>query len=132
TLVPGWTGAPPSCAGQCPFQMSKVVRPRSIASMRPYTDVMNSPVSSSPNGACQPPRSNPPRRSSSGPPGPWYTPSRVTNSVAVSFMGVLPRPSVRSADIVLDGLDPRLAATDRQGLLSRGTLLGAALLPSTL
>src|SRR2546426_12708703 len=46
--------------------------------------------SSSACAAVQPPRSNPPRRSSSGPPGPWYTPSRVTIIDAVSFMVIAP------------------------------------------
>jgi len=46
--------------------------------------------SSSPNAAVQPPRSNPLRRSSSGPPGPWYTPSRLSIIEATSFMVVAP------------------------------------------
>ena len=41
-------------------------------------------------GRGPPPRSNPPRRSSSGPPGPWYTPSTVSIIVAVSFMVIAP------------------------------------------
>src|SRR3954451_23866586 len=76
--------------------MPNVVRPRSIASMPAYTAVMNSPDSSSPYGACQPPRSKPKRRSSSGPPPPWYTPSRDTNTIAVNFM--TPRLSGRGVD----------------------------------
>src|SRR5881628_3640454 len=49
---------------------------------------MNWPSSSSPYGDCQPPRSNPNRRSSSGPPPPWYTPSKLTKTIAVNFMAL--------------------------------------------
>src|SRR5439155_10209284 len=40
------------------------------------------------SGICHPPRSNPPRRSSPGPPSPCMTPSSDTDSVTVSFMVV--------------------------------------------
>src|SRR5918994_2409875 len=42
------------------------------------------------SGATHPPRSNPPRRSSSGPPSPCITPSTVTIVVVVSFMIAVP------------------------------------------
>src|SRR5450755_1413479 len=50
---------------------------------------MNAPSSESkrPGGRCQPPRSNPPLRSSSGPPSPCITPSTETFVMVVSFMG---------------------------------------------
>jgi hypothetical protein len=86
TLMPWETGSPASWCGQYASQISHVLRPSSSASARSYTEVMNRQVSSLAYGASHPPRSNPPRRSSSGPPGPWYTPSTVRNIIAVSFM----------------------------------------------
>src|SRR5262245_40020125 len=43
-----------------------------------------------------PPRSNPPRRSSSGPPSPCITPSTETFMLTVSFMAAAPFASVLS------------------------------------
>ena len=89
--MPWETGSPLSWCGQYGSQISQVLRPSSSASARSNIEVRNGHIASSAYAAVQPPRSNPPRRSSSGPPGPWYTPSRVTIIVAVSFM-VSPSP----------------------------------------
>src|SRR5918996_2618892 len=48
-------------------------------------------------GATHPPRSNPPRRSSSGPPSPCITRSTVTIVMVVSFMVPAPFSLVRSS-----------------------------------
>ena len=93
--MPWETGSPSSWCGQYGSKISQVLRPSSNASARSNIEVRNRPVSSSPNGAVHPPRSNPPRRSSSGPPGPWYTPSTVSIIVAVSFMVIAPSHSGR-------------------------------------
>ena len=53
-------------------------------------------ASSSAYGVTHPPRSNPPLRSSSGPPSPCITPSTVTIVVVVSFMVAAPFSLVRS------------------------------------
>jgi hypothetical protein len=45
-----------------------------------------------------PPRSNPPRRSLSGSPGPWYTPSTLSIIEAVSFMVIAPSHRVEDPD----------------------------------
>jgi len=55
---------------------------------RSKTPVMERPKSSSPYGTDQPPWTNPPLGSSCRPPGAWYTPSSVTNIVAVSFISM--------------------------------------------
>src|SRR5215210_7382912 len=89
TLMPWETGSPPSWFGQYRSQISHVLRPSRNASARSNHDVRKRQPSSSAYGAVQPPRSNPPRRSSSRPPGPWYTPSRLTIIDAVSFMASL-------------------------------------------
>ena len=47
-------------------------------------------ASSSNTGVTHPPRSNPPLRSSSGPPSPCMTPSSVTSVTVVSFMAAVP------------------------------------------
>ncbi len=71
-------------------KMSYVRRPSRNASTRPNTSSMKAPVSSSKSGTTQPPRSKPPLRSSSGPPGgPCATPSIETNAVTVSFIRFL-------------------------------------------
>src|SRR5205823_6200802 len=103
TLMPWETGSPESCSGQYGSQISHVLRPSRNASARSKYEVRKFQPSSSPNGAVQPPRSNPPRRSSSGPPGPWYTPSRVTIIDAVSFMASLPVSDRRWLDYRSDG-----------------------------
>src|SRR5688572_11219630 len=51
-------------------------------------------ASSSAYGVTHPPRSNPPLRSSSGPPSPCITPSTVTIVKVVSFMVAAPFSSV--------------------------------------
>ena len=71
-------------------KISQVLRPSSNASARSNIETRNGQPSSSAYAAVHPPRSNPPRRSSSGPPGPWYTPSRVSIIDAVSFMVIAP------------------------------------------
>src|SRR5439155_23276525 len=96
TLMPCETGSPLSWCGQYDSKISQVLRPSRNASARPNQEVRKVQPSSSACAAVQPPRSNPPRRSSSGPPGPWYTPSKVTIIDAVSFMSSL--LAVRSDD----------------------------------
>src|SRR5439155_4421513 len=90
TLIPCETGSPESWSGQYGSQISQVLRPRSSASARSNHEVRKGHISSSACAAVHPLRSNPPRRSSSGPPGPWYTPSKVSIIDAVSFMVMLP------------------------------------------
>src|SRR6266550_8739316 len=89
TLLPWETGSPSSWSGQYGSQISHVLRPSSRASARPNHAVSKGHICSSACAAVHPPRSNPPRRSSSGPPGPWYTPSKVSIIDAVSFMSSL-------------------------------------------
>src|SRR5689334_7952454 len=96
-LIPCETGSPPSCFGQYGSQISHVLRPRRNASARSNHSSRNGHPSGSAYAAVHPPRSNPPRRSSSGPPGPWYTPSRVSIIDAVSFM------VVRSLQVAVEG-----------------------------
>src|SRR6478609_5419827 len=50
--------------------------------------MISRPIASSRNGACHPPKGNPPEVSSSGPPGAWATPS----SVVKRSMKIRPRP----------------------------------------
>src|SRR5215216_6780890 len=57
---------------------------------RPGSETSHVPASLSHSGACHPPRSNPPLRSSSGPPSPCITPSTVTMVVVVSFKIAVP------------------------------------------
>src|SRR5437762_6135936 len=85
---------------------------------------MNLPVSSSNRGATHPPRSNPPLRSSSGPPGPCITPSTDTNVVTVSFISSTPGPPPSAGDAIRDvGGERRLQ--DAHGL--EGEVLREAL-----
>src|SRR6478609_7784977 len=70
------------------YIMSYVVRPKSTSSVSANQVSTTAPKSSSTNGTTQPPCSNPPVRSSSGPPGPCMTPSRLRNVCKVSFMSV--------------------------------------------
>jgi hypothetical protein len=86
--MPWETGSPESWSGQYGSQISQVLRPRRSASARSNHEVRNGHMSASAYAAVHPPRSNPPRRSSSGAPGPWYTPSTVSIIDAVSFMVV--------------------------------------------
>ena len=79
-----------SWCGQYASQISQVLRPSSSASARSNIEVRKRQPLLVGVAAVQPPRSNPPRRSSSGPPGPWYTPSTVSIIVAVSFMVIAP------------------------------------------
>ena len=65
-----WPNGLSSWFGQYGSQISQVLRPRSRASARPNSAIRKGPISASACAAVQPPRSNPPRRSSSGPPGP--------------------------------------------------------------
>src|SRR5688572_3225853 len=81
---------PESWCGQYGSQISQVLRPSRNASARSNQEVRKAQPSSSPYAAVHPPRSNPPRRSSSGPPGPWYTPSTLSIIDAVSFMVIAP------------------------------------------
>jgi hypothetical protein len=70
---------------------------------------MNCPVSSSKCGTSQPPRSNPPLRSSSAPPGPCITPSTDTNVVVVSFMvPILPRELPGGGKMICQGSKVRI------------------------
>src|SRR5438128_127374 len=68
----------------------------SRASIRPMSLVMRLNDSSSSKGACQPPCLKPPSVSSSGPPGACMTPSRVTNSLTMSWPMLSPPLSRRS------------------------------------
>jgi hypothetical protein len=90
-LSPLATGSSGSVTfGQKAAKMSYVRRPSRNASALSNTSIMNRPVSSSKCGTSQPPRSNPPLRSSSGPPGPCMTPSTDRNVVSVTCIIVLP------------------------------------------
>src|SRR5215208_4772895 len=90
TLIPWETASPESWSGQYGSQISQVLRPRRSASARSNHEVRNGHISVAAYAAVNPPRSNPPRRSSSGPPGPWYTPSTLSIIVAVNFMLIAP------------------------------------------
>src|SRR5215211_4621132 len=70
-------------------------------------------ASSSNTGATQPPRSNPPRRSSSGAPSPCMTPSRVINVTVASFMVLAPFSLVGTDRLVDLGLFPPVADARR-------------------
>src|SRR5919205_2503723 len=72
--------------------MSYVRRPNRNASARWNTSPTYAPPSSSSSGRAHPPRSNPPLRSSSGPPSPCITPSTETCVIVVSFMRAAPVP----------------------------------------
>jgi len=69
------------------------------------------------SGVTHPPRSNPPLRSSSGPPSPCITPSTETIVVTVNFMWVRPperAETLRSSDVRRGdrGLDLTLASIE--------------------
>src|SRR5690349_15097889 len=82
-LEPGHMSA---CLGQNGSQISKVLRPSSRSNGRLICLFMSVPLTSSEKGACHPPYLKPPLVSSCGPPPACMTPSRVTNSRAISFL----------------------------------------------
>src|SRR5699024_3512938 len=73
-------------SGQWPAKVSKVLRPSSSAEVYENQWPAARPQPSSETGISQPPRSKPPRVSSSGPPGDWETPSRVMNRLMLSLI----------------------------------------------
>src|SRR5664279_243351 len=68
-----------------------------------------SPTSESASGGAHPPRSKPPRRSSSGPPNPCTTPSRVMFVVVINVIAM--RQCCSIYEVLLRGSVPRGAFT---------------------
>src|SRR5580765_1505851 len=86
-LVAGLTpGHPSAWCGQYDAHISKVLRPNNRSNGMFIWLCMTAPITSSEYGACHPPYAKPPLVSSSGPPPAWMTPSRVTNSSAMTFL----------------------------------------------
>src|SRR5213080_3379316 len=86
-LVAGLTpGQMSAWCGQYDAQMSKVVRPNNRSNGMFICLFMTVPSTSSEYGACHPLYAKPPLVSSSGAPPACMTPSRVTNSSAITFL----------------------------------------------
>src|SRR5580704_11392472 len=74
------------CCGQNCAQISKVFRPSNRSNGMFICFVINAELTVSECGFIHPPYSKPPLVSSAGPPGACITPSRETNSSALTFL----------------------------------------------
>src|SRR5258706_9211989 len=82
-LTPGHMSA---CCDQNGAQISNVLRPNNRSNGKFICLFMTVPRTSSEYGACHPPYAKPPLVSSCGPPPACMTPSRVTKSIAITFL----------------------------------------------